>query len=87
MARKQTLLFVSTTFYDNFMLLIVLANTALMSMSGLVNTDSEPYVTISLAFTIVFALDLSVKVFAYGIGFFSDIMNLFDSTVVVISMA
>lgn len=38
-ARKQTLLFVSRPLYDNFMLLVVVANTALMSLSGFVSTD------------------------------------------------
>lgn len=85
-ARKQTLLFVSAPFYDNFVLLIVMANTILMAMSGFVNTDGDPYSTISLAFSILFAIDLGVKVFAYGIAFFSDVMNLFDSAVVVISL-
>jgi hypothetical protein len=68
------------------MLLIVFANTTLMAMSGFVNTDAEPYATINLVFTIMFAIDLSVKVFAYGMAFFSDVMNLFDSAVVVISL-
>ena len=68
------------------MLMIVMVNTSIMAMSGFVNTDGEPYVTINLSFTILFAIDLAVKVFAYGMAFFSDVMNLFDSGVVAISL-
>lgn len=85
-ARKQTLLFVAAPFYDNFMLLVVIANTSLMAMSGFVNTDGDPFVTINFVFSILFAADLGVKVFAYGVSFFSDVMNLFDALVVVISL-
>jgi hypothetical protein len=85
-ARKQTLLFVSSSPYDNFILFIVIANTLLMSLSGFVETDNQPYSTISLIFTIFFVIDLSIKVFAYGISFFSDVMNLFDTGVVAISL-
>lgn len=34
----------------------------------------------------MFVIDLALKVFAYGISFFSDIMNLFDTGVVAISL-
>jgi len=64
----------------------VLLNTVLMSLSGFVNTDNSPYSFISEAFTIVFIIDLSIKVFAYGIHFFGDTMNLFDAGVVAISI-
>jgi hypothetical protein len=63
-----------------------MANTILLSLTGFVNTDGDPYASINLAFNILFAVDLTVKIFAYGFAFFSDIMNLFDAGVVVISM-
>ena len=68
------------------MLTIVMINTSIMAMSGFVDTDKDPYVTINLSFTVLFAIDLAVKVFAYGMIFFSDVMNLFDSAVVAISL-
>jgi hypothetical protein len=84
--RKKVLLFVSRPLYDNAMLIIVLINTVIMSMNGLVDTDQSPYSDMNTIFTYVFAVDLFLKIFAYGIDFFTDIMNLFDSFVVGISI-
>jgi hypothetical protein len=55
-------------------------------MNGFVNTDLSPYSNINTVFTFIFAADLMLKVFAYGFQFFGDIMNLFDSFVVCISI-
>jgi hypothetical protein len=55
-------------------------------MSGFVDTDSEPYITINLTFTYIFTIDLVVKIIAYGPNFFKDMMNLFDTAVVAVSM-
>ena len=85
-ARKKTLLFVSSPIYDNFMLIIVLINTVMMSLSGFVNTDESPYSNINFTFTNLFVVDLGIKIFAYGFSFFSDTMNLFDAGVVAVSM-
>ena len=41
--RKKILLTVSNSTYDNFVLIIVILNTALMSMSGYISIDSSPY--------------------------------------------
>ncbi len=84
--RKKMLLFVTRPIYDNTMLVMVLMNTAILSMNGLVDTDQSPYSDINTVFTFVFAIDLFLKIFAYGIYFFGDIMNLFDSFVVGISI-
>jgi hypothetical protein len=84
--RKKTLLFVTKPLYDNSMLIFVIANTVILSMSGLVDTSQTPYAQLNTIFTFLFAADLLLKVFAFGIGFFGDIMNLFDSFVVCISI-
>ena len=41
--RKKILLTVSNSTYDNFVLIIVILNTTLMSMSGYVSIDATPY--------------------------------------------
>jgi len=84
--RKKTLLFVTRPLYDNFMLFCVIANTVILSMNGFVNTDKSPYSDLNTVFTYIFTVDLVLKIFAYGIYFFGDIMNLFDSFVVCISI-
>ncbi len=84
--RKKVLLFVTRPLYDNLMLIFVLMNTAILSMNGLVDTDQSPYSNMNTVFTYIFAIDLFLKIFAYGFQFFGDIMNLFDSFVVGISI-
>ena len=84
--RKKIVLTVSHSAYDNFVLIIVILNTALMSMSGYVSIDASPYSYINQCFTIIFICDLSLKILAYGLMFFTDPMNLFDSSVVAVSV-
>lgn len=84
--RKKVFLIVSHNAYDNFILLIVFLNTALMTLNGYIDTDLSPYSYINEAFTIIFIIDLFLKVFAYGINFFGDVMNLFDTAVVAVSI-
>ena len=64
--RKKTLLFITRPLYDNFMLLLVILNTVMLSMNGLVDTEKAPYSDINLFFTFAFAIDLILKVFAFG---------------------
>jgi len=84
--RKKTLLFVTRPLYDNLMLICVIFNTVILAMNGFVNTDQAPYSTMNTFFTYIFTVDLVLKVFAYGIYFFNDIMNLFDTFVVCTSL-
>lgn len=68
------------------MLLFVLANTITLAMNGLVDTSNEIFIKLNMTFTLTFAIDLGLKIFSYGFDFFSDIMNLFDTFVVSISI-
>lgn len=84
--RKKMFLLVSHPIYDNVVLMIVFLNTTLMSLNGYVQTDSPPYSYINETFTYLFIVDLSFKLFAYGIHFFGDGLNLFDAAVVAVSI-
>lgn len=68
------------------MLLLVLANTITLSLNGLVDTSNQVFVAMNTAFTISFAVDLGLKIFSYGFDFFSDLMSVFDTFVVSISL-
>lgn len=57
-----------------------------MSLGGYVQIDSPPYSYINQSFTYIFVVDVLLKIFAYQIYFFGDIMNLFDLAVVGVSM-
>lgn len=84
--RKKILFIVSDPLYDNLMLVVVLLNTSLMSLNGYVQTDLPPYSYINKAFTFIFVADVVLKITAYGIKFFGDMMNLFDTAVVAVSL-
>ena len=86
MVRKKTLLFASHPAYDNTVLLLVILNTVTMAMSGFVDIDTSPYIYINQAFTVAFTIDVAIKIFAYGMSFFGDAMNLFDTAVVAVSL-
>ena len=68
------------------MLIVVLLNTLLMSLNGYVQTDASPYSDINETFTFIFVTDVTLKITAYGIKFFGDMMNLFDTAVVAVSL-
>lgn len=61
-------------------------NTMFMCSSGFINTDQAPYIYVSDFFNGIFVMDFCIKVFAYGISFFGDVMNIFDTVVVCISL-
>lgn len=84
--RKKTLLFITKSFYDNIMLLLVIANTVTLSLNGIVDTSRDEFIKLNYAFTVIFAADIALKIFSYGFDFFGDVMNIFDSFVVSISI-
>lgn len=62
----KLLSFVEASLYDTIILLIVVFNTIMMCMSGLVNVEGEPWDTIDYAFTTIFVIDVTFKIIAYG---------------------
>ena len=82
---SKLLYLVETSFYDSALLLIVIFNTILMCMSGLVAVDGELWDSINYVLTTIFMLDVILKVVAYGLDFFEDPMNILDFVVSIIS--
>ena len=62
----KLLTFVESSLYDTLILLIVVFNTVMMCMSGLVDTEGQPWDTIDYAFTTIFLIDVGLKIIAYG---------------------
>jgi hypothetical protein len=76
-----------TDFYDNFILSIVILNTLLLSLNGILDNSQAALVSLlNQVFTIIFSIDIVLKLIAYDMEFFEDIMNVFDFVVVVISI-
>jgi hypothetical protein len=49
------------------MLILVIANTVILAMNGLVDTDQSPYSDLNTVFTFAFTIDLFLKIFAFGV--------------------
>jgi hypothetical protein len=75
--------------YDTCVLLLVVMNTILLSLNGIVDTSNMTVDYMSLLNTIFsmgFLTDVILKLIAYDFEFFEDFMNIFDLAVVVISV-
>ena len=70
---------------NRLMNLIVLGNTIVLALVGLVDDNSLD--NLNLIFVIIFTIELGLKLISYGIvGYFKDRMNSFDSIIVAISL-
>ena len=79
---------VQSEYFNNSSLVLIVLNTMLMATESYgASEDYEATVErANLAFTIVFALEVSLRLVAYGHRFFYNSWNLFDLTVVVTSI-
>jgi len=60
---------VLSSYFDNFLMLCVLANTVVLAMEGLFNDDAslDRLKNLNLFFTIMFTIELALKIIALGI--------------------
>lgn len=82
-------LIINSKAFSNLMIIIVLINTAILSVDhyGITQSSSNILNTFNTVLTILFAIEVFLKVLANGIRSFSrDNMNLFDLFVVVLSV-
>lgn len=74
---------------DNLLLLCVMLNTCVLAMDGIFTEDDdiEMLAKFNLVFTIIFIVEMVLKILAFGIkGYASDKMNLFDGLIVLLSI-
>jgi hypothetical protein len=84
--RNKIGMVLSTSYYDNFMLFMVIANTIVLCLSGYIDSNSPILQMLNNIFTYIFTVDVTLKIIAYGGLFFEEVMNLFDLFVVVVSL-
>jgi hypothetical protein len=74
--------------YDNFMMLCVLFNTAILATPGFLSPKGEVLVNnMNFAFTIIFTIDMGLKLIAMGVlGYLRDKSNVFDGLIVILSL-
>jgi len=76
-------------FLENFIILIVIFNTIILSFDGLFSDPSlkSLFQSLNLLFTIIFTIEMFLKIVSHSIqGYLRDKINLFDGFIVVISL-
>ena len=78
--------FATSDLFDNLMMLCVFLNTVVLSLDGLVQ-EEELLNTFNFWFTIIFAVELGLKIIGLGVKeYIRDTMNVFDAIVVILSI-
>lgn len=76
--------------FNGFIMFVISINTIVLAMNKYPNWDQEVddvFGALNLVFSIIFTLEVIIKLIGLGTsGFASDKMNLFDATIVVISI-
>ena len=75
--------------YENSIMLCVFINTFILAMDGLITNETSVEImnNFSFSFTIIFAIDMGLKIIGLGIiDYLRDQMNIFDGCVVIISL-
>lgn len=87
MCQKWIRNFVLGKTFDYFILIIVVANTAILSTAGLVSDNDTTVQVLSTTFTIIFTVELVLKVIGLGVkNYVIDKMNIFDAVIVILSL-
>lgn len=87
--RKYLIIFIESKFFENFFLLAVILNTVDLSLYGLLTKPEQVKVldSINSNLTYVFIVEMAIKIMGYGIiGYILSPLNLFDATIVVVSL-
>ncbi|KAL4431572.1 hypothetical protein ABPG74_017277 [Tetrahymena malaccensis] len=86
--RRRVKRFVMHSVFENFIMLCVLLNTVVLCMDGIVPASASHILdTFNLIFTIIFAIDMGLKIIGMGIVMYaSDKMNIFDAFIVSLSI-
>lgn len=81
--------FVKGKFVNNFLLLVVIGNTVLLSLAGTFTSDRDLALleTCNTIFTYIFISEMGLKLIAFGPAeYLRDRMNIFDGSIVLLSI-
>ena len=88
--RKNVRYLVDSANFMKMMMFFVLINAILLSINGIIQltpADSSRLLTVNIIFTMIFTIEVLLKVIGLGIiGYFDDKFNIFDCFIVVISL-
>jgi hypothetical protein len=86
-SRRKVRNFALGSFFDSFIMLSVIGNTAVLAMDGLVS-QTDILQQLNFSFTIIFTVDMGLKLYGMGMKEYTDDkMNNFDGVIVVLSLA
>ena len=81
--------FVNTKFFDNVIMFVIIANTAVMSFGGLdfYEHNDQIFKSIDLFFISMFIVEMALLLIVYGFkGYVKDSMNVFNGFLVILSI-
>ena len=87
--RKYLVLFIQSKVFENIFLFAVCINTIILSLYGYLTRSDQINMldTINADLTYVFIVEMAIKIVGLGVmGYISSLMNLFDGTIVVVSI-
>ncbi|KAL4477028.1 hypothetical protein ABPG72_011725 [Tetrahymena utriculariae] len=86
--RRRIRTLVTHQLFENLVMLFVLSNTIILCLDGIVpNSSSATLNQLNQAFTILFAVDMGLKLIGLGFTeYVSDKMNIFDAIIVILSI-
>jgi hypothetical protein len=77
---------VNSSYFETFIMLCVIINTILMATENYI-TDKDLIQNFNLAFTIIFTIEMGLKIIGLGIiQYLKDKMNVFDCLIVMLSL-
>jgi hypothetical protein len=85
--RRMIRQFFQMTLVDFFFIGLVLLNTVVLALNGLVSNDSGVLDQINLVLTIIFTIEICLKFVGLGpVKFSQDVFNIFDAVIVSLSL-
>ena len=87
--RKYIKNFVLSNYFEIFIILCVVGNTAILATNGLVHDEKtlDDIEKANFVFTIIFIVEMLIKILALGlVGYVKDTINIFDGIIVIISI-
>lgn len=79
---------VNGKFFENFLMIVVVANTVILASDGLVDEESQMISILSNLFSGIFIVEMAFKLIGLGISeYVRDKMNIFDGVTVLMSIA
>ncbi len=86
MVRSRIRGILKNNFYDSAMLILIILNTVILCLNGIVNTSSTEFQKLNLFMVVCFGVDVVLKLVAYDLLFFKDILNILSLVTFIVNI-